>query len=83
MAADNARQLCGEVAAKRGSIRQRSGRLPLRAPDHRDEALAAARDVGDEAVATPSVAESLAQRGNRTRQVPSSTTVSGQVRAIG
>ena len=63
-AADDACQLCGKVAAERGSVRRRSGLLPLLAPDRRDKVVAAARDVGDEAVATPSVAERLAHRSD-------------------
>jgi hypothetical protein len=36
----------------------------LLAPDGRDKAIAAASDIGDEAVAAPAVAQRLAQRGN-------------------
>jgi hypothetical protein len=65
-----ARQRCREIAAKPGPVRRRGGLLRLLALDRRDEAVAAARDVGDEAVAAPAVAQRLAQRGDMHPQRP-------------
>jgi len=67
---DDARQLCGEIAAKPRPVRRRSGLLRLLGTHWRDEAVAAARDVGDEAIAAPAIAQRLAQRGDMDPQRP-------------